>query len=116
MATLNENQAKLFTDRNWGVSAPDGDRTRGPLARLGQALDPQHERIAQALRGGATTVEAGGQQLLGIERVALAAGEEPVDELGGGRVAEDVGQRLGQLGAIERDQLEPAGAGQTLEL
>ncbi len=99
------------------VEAPaDGDRAGGPLGIGGQPLDPQQERVAQALRGGAATVEPGGEQLLGIQRVALAASEQAVDERGARGVAEDVLERLRELPAVERGQLDPASTLEPLEL
>ena len=103
-------------DRALVERATDRDHARGLLAGLGQPLDPQHERVAEALGGGAAPVEPGGQQFLRVQRVALAAGKQPVHELLGGRVAEDVGERLSQLAAVKRDQFEPARGRQALEL
>jgi len=84
-----------IADHRFIKSAPDGDDARSALRRFRQALDPQHERVAQALRRGPATVQARGQQLFGVQRVALTALEHALDEIGAGRVAEDVGQRLG---------------------
>ena len=55
-----------------------------------EPLDAHHERVAQARRQRAAAVEAGGEQLLGEQRVALAAGEQALDELVLRRRAEDV--------------------------
>ena len=76
---------------------PGGDRPRRGLGVIRQPLDPEHERVAQRLRRGAPAVQPGGQELLDVERVALAAHVQAVDQLLAGRLAEDVGQHLGQL-------------------
>ena len=60
------------------------------LLRVGrQLLDPQRERVGQARRHGAAAVDARGEELLREQRVALAAGEEPVDQRRVGLRAED---------------------------
>ena len=98
-------------------SAPaDRDRAGRALGIGRQPLDPQHERVAQALRRGAAPVEAGCEQLLGVQRVPLAAGEQPLDEPLARRVAEDVRERLGQLGAVERREVDPPSPLEPLEL
>ena len=101
---------------SWSSAASDGDRPRRQLRRRRQTLDPQHERVTQALRRRSAAVEPGGQELLGVQRVAFAAGEQPLHQLPARRVAEDVGQRLGQLVAVKRRQVDPAGALQPLQL
>ena len=58
-------------------------------------------------------VGGGGEELLGIERVALRARVQAVGEVGLGLVVEDAGQLLGHLGAgeaLERDPLDARGA------
>lgn len=92
------------------------DRARHPLSVLAQTLDPHQEGIAQALGSGSPAVQPGGQQLLGVQRVALAAREQPLQHPHLGRRAQDVGQRLAELVAIERRQLDPVGPLQALEL
>ena len=67
------------------------------LRVVAQPLDPQRERRGEARRQRAEAVEPGGQQLLGEQRVALAAGVQAVDERGLGRRAEDVRELLAQL-------------------
>ena len=90
-------------------SAPaDGDRPGGALGIGREALDPQQECVAQALRGGAATIEPGGQQLFAIERVALAANEQALDQLGPRSRAENVGERLRQLVAVKWRELDAA--------
>jgi hypothetical protein len=74
----------------------------GPL-RLERLVD-QRQGLAQRARAGAAT---GQQQLLGEERVALAAGEDVVDQPRGRVGAEQAGELLGQLGAGEAGQLQP---------
>ena len=96
--------------------AGDGDGARHALRVGGEALDAHQKRIAQALRGGPATVEPGRQQLLGEERVALAAGEQAVQQRAVGRGAEDIGQSLAQLGAIEWLEQDAARPLEALEL
>ena len=87
-------EARDVGERRLVERAPDRDRARDLLRRLRQPLDPHQERVTQALRGGAPAVEAGGEQLLGEQRVALAALEQSLEQVARGRVAEDVRQRL----------------------
>ena len=54
----------------------------------------------------AAPVEPGGQELLGEERVALAAREQAVDQVGVGRRAEDVRELRGELVARQRRELD----------
>jgi len=103
-------------ERSLVEHAPDRDHARNPLRVGRELLDPRDERVAQALGRGAAAVEPGREQLLGVERVALAALEQPVEQRLVGLGAEDVAQRLGQLQAIERPQLDPADAVEALEL
>ena len=74
-----------------------------------QALDAHHQRVAQRRRQRPAAVEAGGQQLLGEERVALAAGVQALDQRRLGLAAEDVRELQRQLLARERLQLDVAG-------
>ena len=94
----------------------DGDEPQQLLRRLGQPLHPQHQRVAQRVRRRAAAVEAGGEQLLAVQRVAARAGPQPLQQLGLRRRAEDVRQLVGQLGARERLERDPAGARVALEL
>ena len=99
------------------VQAATGrDHAQHLLGVLRERLDADHERVAQRRGQLAAPVEAGGQQLLGEERVALAARVHARDApvVGGG--AEDVLQLLGQLGARERRELDAARARPALEL
>jgi hypothetical protein len=86
------------------------------LGRRRQRLDAQHQRLAQRRRQRAAPVQAGGEQLLGEQRVALAAQVEALDEPVLRRRAQDVTQRLGELGARQRGELDPARAPGALEL
>ena len=86
------------------------------LRRLAQALDPHHQRVAQRRRQPAAAVEPRREQLLGEQRVALAAGVQALDQLVVGRPAEDVGEQLAQLVARQARELDPAGARVALEL
>jgi hypothetical protein len=56
------------------------------------------------------------RQFLGEQRVALAAREQPLQQRPLGLGAEDVGQRLGQLVAVKRRQVDPPRPLQPLEL
>ena len=103
-------------DRRLVEPAAGGDRARGPLGLGGQALDPQQERVAEALRRGAAAVHPRGQQLLGVQGISLAAGEQAVDERVVRRRAKDVGEHLGQLVAVERREFDPPHALEPLEL
>ena len=81
----------------------------------GEPLDPQHQRVAHRLRQ--VPLRAGarrGQQLLGEERVAVGALQQPPGQLALGRRAEDPGELLGQLGRAEALQLDPLDAAGTL--
>ena len=86
------------------------------LRRLAQALDAHHQRVAQRRREGAAAVEPGREQLLGEQRVALAARVQTLDQLGIGRRAEDVLEQVGELVVREARQLDAARAGVALEL
>ena len=57
---------------------------------------------------GGSSARASGQELLGVEGVALGALEQVLDELGGGRLTQNRLHLLRELGARERRQLEPA--------
>ena len=65
-------------DRGLGQRTPHGHHSRDTLGTLREALDPGQNGIAQTLRRGTATVEAGHQELLGVERIALAARVEPL--------------------------------------
>ena len=71
--------------------------------RIGaQQLDPQHQRLADVVGQAAVAVAAaGGEQLLGEERVALRPNVEVVDQPRRRRMAEDAGELIGQLVASE---------------
>ena len=96
--------------------ATDGDGTHCQSRGLAEPLDPQHECVAQALRRRAATVERGRHQLLDVQRVAVGACQQPIDQVRGGGLAEDVGQRLRELRAVERLELEPAAGVEPAEL
>ena len=86
------------------------------LGGLAQALDPHHQRVAQRGRQPAAAVEPRREQLLGEQRVALAARVQALDELAVGRAAEDVLEQVGELVARQARQLDPARARVALEL
>ena len=90
-----------LADRDESTAAPRG---------LGQPLHPQHQCVAQRVRRGAAAVEPRGQQLLAEQGVAARTRPQPLQQVGVGRVAEDVGQLLGQLVARERLERDAAGA------
>ena len=96
--------------------ARGGEQPQHLLGRLAQALDPDHQRVAQRRRQPAAAVEPRREQLLGEQRVALAARVEALEQLGVGRPAEDVVEQVGELVARQPRQLDPAGAGVALEL
>ena len=80
---------------------------------LWQGLQPQVEDLAQGRRQRAGRAARGGQQLLGEERVALAAGVQPRDQSGIGGVAEDARDLRRELGGregLELDALHPFAA------
>ena len=97
-------------------AAAGGEHAQRLLGVGGEPLDPQHQRVAQRRRERAAAVRARRQQLLGEQRVALAAREQPRDQVVSGRRAEDVGQLLRELLARERAQLDAPVAGVALEL
>ena len=97
-------------------AAANRDRAGRALSVARQPLDPQHERISQALRCAPAPVESCCEQLFGVQRIALAAREQPLDELGARRVTEDVGQRFGQLGPIEPSEVDAASALEAIKL
>ncbi len=87
-------RARLTDSSSWSIAA--GDQQPQQLLRVGrEPLDPQHQRVAQRRRQRAAAVEAGGEDLLGEERVALAADADPLDQGGVGRRAEQLRQLLG---------------------
>ena len=99
------------------IQPPAGREHAQRLLRVrGQPLDPQHQRVAQRRRERAAPVRPGREQLLGEQRVALRAAEQPRQQVLAGRLAEDVVELLGELGARQRLELHPAGAGVALEL
>ena len=87
-------------------AAPGREHPQDLLRVLAQALDPHHQRVAQGRWHRPAPVQPGGQQLLGEERVALAAHPEPFHEGSVGRSAEDVRELLPQLFPGERQQLD----------
>ena len=86
-------------------SATDGDGAHRPPCGIAEPLDPQHERVAQALRRRPATVKCGRHELLDVERVAVRAHQQAVDQVRGRCLTEDVGQRLRKLRVVERLQL-----------
>ena len=99
-----------------GQHAPRGEHAQHVLRRIAQALDAHHQRVAQRGREPAAAVEPRGQQLLGEQRVALAARVQALDELVVGRAAENVLEQLRELVAGQPRQLDPARPRVALEL
>jgi hypothetical protein len=91
-------QARQLGEEGLVAAAHDREHPQRPAGVLGEPLEAQHEGVPQRLRGCAATVETGGQELLGVERVALRAREHPHQQLLAGCGAEDVGERLGEEG------------------
>ena len=81
------------------------------LGRGREALHPQHQGVAQRRRQGAPPVQAGGQDLLGEERVALAARVHPFGQRGIGGCGQDALELLRQLVPGEGQQLDQPGPG-----
>ena len=97
-------------------AAAGGEQAQELLRGLPEALDAHHQRVPQRRRQRAAPVEPRGEQLLGEQRVALAAAEEARDELRVGVGAEDVGELLGELVLGQRLERDPARARVALEL
>ncbi len=94
----------------------DGHDAQDLLRGLGEALDPQHQRVAQRVRGGAEAVDARGEQLLGEQRVAAGALPQPLQQLGVRRRAEDVLELAGELAVRQRLERHAVGARVPLDL
>ena len=73
-----------------------------------EPVHAQHQRIAQRRRQRAAPVEPRGEDLLGVERVALAARVDALHELMLGAPGQDSLELLGQLLGCEARQLEKA--------
>ena len=86
----------LGSGRHGGELASSSARPtddRRPLGVGRQLLDPSDERVAQALGRRTAAVEARRQQLFGVQRIALAAIEQP-SAARRPAPTEDVGQAL----------------------
>jgi hypothetical protein len=83
-----------------------------PDSRSTRSISAPTQRVRQR----PAAVAAGGEQLLAEQRVAAGARPQPLQQVGVGRRAEDVGQLVGQLVAAERPQRDPARARIALEL
>ena len=77
--------------------AAGGEHPDDVLRVLAEPVDPQRERRREAGRERAAAVGPRGEELLRVERVALAARVQPLDERRVGRRAEDVAELLGEL-------------------
>ena len=76
-----------------------------------QPLHPQHQRVAQGRGQAAAPVETRGEDLLRVERVALAARIDALHELRLGAVTGDPLELLGELGRREARQVDQARVG-----
>jgi hypothetical protein len=88
----------------------DRDQAQQLAGGLRQPLHTQHQRVAQRVRRGAAAVEPCRQQLLAEQRVAAGTAPQTLEQVGGGRRSEDVGQLLRELVAgewRERDAPRP---------
>ena len=94
----------------------DRDHAHDLLRGLGQPLHARDEQVAQRLGQLLAAVGGGREQLLGVERVALAALEQAVGELVVRRGVEDRRDLRHHLVAAEALQAEPVHAGRALEL
>ena len=84
------------------------DRLRGAVESRSIARE-QH--VAQVLgQQPLLAVPAGRQQLLGVERVALRAGEQPLGEVARRRRLQDARELLGDLAAVEALERDPLDA------
>ena len=98
-------------------AAGDGGDAQHLLRRRGALLDPGEQDVGQRHRQ-RLAVQPGGQQLLGVERVALGAGDDVVDRGLGqrpGRGGQPADQRA-DVGVGQRAELEPLHAGQPHQL
>jgi hypothetical protein len=76
------------------------------LGLLWERLDPREQQVPDRPRE-AGAVGSGGEQLLGVEGVALRAGEHLAHLARCGPVVEDPGEQVGQLAAAEAAELQP---------
>ena len=102
---------QLVADRPLG----HGGHAHHLLGGARQALEAAEQRVAQRGRELAG-VGGGGQQLLGVEGVALRPRVQAVGQAGIGLVAEDAGELLDHLAAAEALQRHPLDARGALQL
>ena len=100
----------------WSVRWPTATSRRISCAGSDRLLDAQHQRVAQRVGRRAAAVEPGGEQLLAVQRVAARARPQPLQQVGLGRRAEDVGELVGELLAGQRLERDAAGARVALDL
>ena len=81
-----------------------------------QPLHAQHQRVAQRRRQRSTPVESGGQDLLGVEGVSLAARVHALHELSLGAVTDDALELLAELLGREARQVDQAHVGVARQL
>ncbi len=108
-------------DRGEQVVIDPGPRRRGDaedlLALLGDGRHPRQDHVAEPRRQLAVRrLPGGGEDLLGVERVPVGPGPDPVDEVRGRRDSQLVGQQARQFVAIESPEVDPVDPLGALEL
>ena len=100
-------------------AAGRGHQPQGRLGLAGEDLDPAEQDVLEA-RGqaapAAVALLAGGQQLLGKERVALGAAPDPLHQAVVRPGPEDAGQQVGHVDPVEAGQLQPVGPPAAVQL
>ena len=99
-------------DRGEQVVIDPGPRSRGDaedlLALLGDRRHPRQDHVSEPRRQLAVPrLPGGGEDLLGVERVPVRPGPDPVDEVPGRRDSQLVGQQARQFVAIEPPEVDP---------
>ena len=92
--------------KRWSARRPITDAPRNTSCATGDSVSTRGEHdLAQRLGEGVAVGIVGGKELLGEERVAIGAGVGAIDELGRRIAADDRGDELTQLVAIEAREL-----------
>ena len=89
-----------------GTTTDHGRAAQHFLRDRRQRVDAREHDLAQRLGEGVAVGIVGGEELLGEERVAIGTGVGAVDELGRRIAADDRGDELAQLVAIEARELD----------